>query len=507
MPQAPLRRAFLASLRRCLCLPHSRLSDAVMTEDDVLAEFRAADALLEGHFILSSGLRSPRYLQCARVLMDPARGSAAGEGAGRAHSRRTARADHPAVVSPAMGGVIAGHEMARALGVEAMFVERPDGTFELRRGFRLEPGQQVLMMEDVVTTGLSSREAIAAIERAGGGVIAAAALVDRSNGAAELRRAVLPADPAGRADLRRRRAAARTGGDPRDQAGEPGGLSADLSPPAGRQHRPCRDRAERARGGLSRSGAGGVAGGGGGRGRDHRASARGPAAHHRRRHRAAVGRADRSRSTWRWRRPTRCWRLRCATARMPPASSPKSARSARPRAGSTPRASTTGSRRWSANWARRDIRVSLFIEPDPRQIEAALRLGAPVVELHTGRYAELSGAAQARGTAPAERRGGAGGEERDRGPCRPRPDLRQCRADRGDPAGARAQHRAFPGRRGAVRRAGRERAADARRDGCGAVMPSPIMGRGSRKRWRGIAPRRPSPPRSRGPPPRDGEDL
>ncbi len=88
------------------------------------------------------------------------------------------------VVSPAMGGVIVGHEMGRALGKEAIFLERPEGTFELRRGFRLEPGQKVLMMEDVVTTGLSSREAIKAIGDAGGDVIAAGALVDRSNGAA-----------------------------------------------------------------------------------------------------------------------------------------------------------------------------------------------------------------------------------------------------------------------------------------------------------------------------------
>ena len=154
-----------------------------MTDDDILAEFRAADALLEGHFILSSGLRSPRYLQCARVLMDPARGARLAAALAR-RIPADLRARITAVVSPAMGGVIAGHEMARALGVAAMFVERPGGTFELRRGFRLAPGQAVLMMEDVVTTGLSSREAIAAIEAAGGRVIAAAALVDRSNGAA-----------------------------------------------------------------------------------------------------------------------------------------------------------------------------------------------------------------------------------------------------------------------------------------------------------------------------------
>ncbi|WP_341209410.1 orotate phosphoribosyltransferase [uncultured Sphingomonas sp.] len=156
-----------------------------MTDDDVLAEFRAADALLEGHFILSSGLRSPRYLQCARVLMNPRRAARLAE-ALATRIPAALRARITAVVAPAMGGVIAGQEMARALDVDAMFVERPTGTFELRRGFRLAPGQEVLMMEDVVTTGLSSREAIKAIESAGGRVIAGAALVDRSNGTADI---------------------------------------------------------------------------------------------------------------------------------------------------------------------------------------------------------------------------------------------------------------------------------------------------------------------------------
>jgi orotate phosphoribosyltransferase len=155
-----------------------------MTEDEILAEFRAADALLEGHFILSSGLHSSRYLQCARVLMDPIRASRL-VSALAAAIPRDLRTRIEIVVAPAMGGVIAGHEMGRALGVEAIFVERPTGTFELRRGFRLARGQKVLLMEDVVTTGLSSREAIAAVEQAGGQVIAAAALVDRSGGAAE----------------------------------------------------------------------------------------------------------------------------------------------------------------------------------------------------------------------------------------------------------------------------------------------------------------------------------
>ncbi len=156
-----------------------------MTEEEVLAEFRAAGALLEGHFLLSSGLHSPLYLQCARVLMDPRRAGRLAQ-ALAAKLPEELRREIQLVVSPAMGGVIIGHEMGRALGIEAMFVERPSGRFELRRGFAVRPGQKVLLVEDVVTTGLSSREAIAAVEEAGGRVIAAAALVDRSRGAAEL---------------------------------------------------------------------------------------------------------------------------------------------------------------------------------------------------------------------------------------------------------------------------------------------------------------------------------
>ena len=155
-----------------------------MTEDEVLGEFRAAGALLEGHFILSSGLHSPRYLQCARVLMDGAR--AGRLAAALAEKLGDLRGEIDVVVSPAMGGVIIGHEMGRALGVPAMFVERPDGEFHLRRGFALEAGARVLMVEDVVTTGLSSKEAIRAIEAAGGRVVAAASLVDRSGGSVEL---------------------------------------------------------------------------------------------------------------------------------------------------------------------------------------------------------------------------------------------------------------------------------------------------------------------------------
>jgi len=156
-----------------------------MTEDEVLAEFRASRALLEGHFVLSSGRHSAFYLQCARVLMNPDR-------AGRLASAlahklpRELRAQVRKVVSPAMGGVIIGHEVGRALGVDAIFLERPEGTFEFRRGFDIEQGDTVLVVEDVITTGLSSREAIKAIELAGGKVVAAAALVDRTGGSVDL---------------------------------------------------------------------------------------------------------------------------------------------------------------------------------------------------------------------------------------------------------------------------------------------------------------------------------
>ena len=156
-----------------------------MQDEEVLAEFRASKALLEGHFLLSSGRHSAHYLQCALVLMDPLRAAKLAS-AIAALIPRELRKELTKVVSPAMGGVIIGHEMGRALGLEAMFVERPTGTFELRRGFTLEPGDKVLMVEDVVTTGLSGREAIRAIEATGAEVIAAAALVDRSAGTADM---------------------------------------------------------------------------------------------------------------------------------------------------------------------------------------------------------------------------------------------------------------------------------------------------------------------------------
>lgn len=156
-----------------------------MTEDEILSEFRSVEALLEGHFLLSSGRHSAYYLQCARLLMNPERAGRIALAIAQKIPREV-RSEVEVVISPAMGGIIIGHEMARALGVDALFVERPEGVFGLRRGFSLAPGTKVLLIEDVVTTGLSSREAIAAIESAGGIVIAAGAVVDRSAGTAEL---------------------------------------------------------------------------------------------------------------------------------------------------------------------------------------------------------------------------------------------------------------------------------------------------------------------------------
>ena len=156
-----------------------------MTPEQVLNEFRKADALLEGHFKLSSGLHSRAYLQCARVLMQPKRAAKLAK-ALAAQVKANAKGDIDAVVAPAMGGLIIGHEVARALNVDSMFLERVDGDFTLRRGFALENKPRVVMIEDIVTTGLSSREAIAAIRAQGGKVVGAGCLIDRSNGQAKI---------------------------------------------------------------------------------------------------------------------------------------------------------------------------------------------------------------------------------------------------------------------------------------------------------------------------------
>ncbi len=157
----------------------------MLSQEQVISEFEQAGALLEGHFVLSSGLHSPRYLQCARVMMDAARGARL---CSALKEKLLASIDEEfdLVASPAMGGVIVGYEMGRQLEVPSIFFERVDGTLTLRRGFNIPQGAKCLMMEDIVTTGLSSRECIEAINNEGGNVIAAACLIDRTGGKAEV---------------------------------------------------------------------------------------------------------------------------------------------------------------------------------------------------------------------------------------------------------------------------------------------------------------------------------
>jgi orotate phosphoribosyltransferase len=153
-----------------------------MSEQEILKEFEEAEAILKGHFILSSGLHSDTYLQCARVLMNPKR-------ADRLCNELAQKVTHllkgktiDLVVAPAMGGVIVGYEMGRQLNVDTIFCERENGVFALRRGFSIKKGANILLVEDVVTTGKSSLEAVDCIKAHGGKVIAEASLIDRSGG-------------------------------------------------------------------------------------------------------------------------------------------------------------------------------------------------------------------------------------------------------------------------------------------------------------------------------------
>lgn len=155
-----------------------------MTPDEVLAEFRDAGALLEGHFILSSGLRSPVFLQKMFIFMDPKRTETLCRALAAKITARFGQIDY--VVSPAVGGIVPGYETARHLNAKAIFVEREDGQFRLRRGFAIPAGARVIMVEDIVTTGLSSRECLAAIAAEPGDLLGAACLVDRSGGKADI---------------------------------------------------------------------------------------------------------------------------------------------------------------------------------------------------------------------------------------------------------------------------------------------------------------------------------
>ncbi|MEO8574450.1 MAG: orotate phosphoribosyltransferase [Pyrinomonadaceae bacterium] len=150
--------------------------------DDILQQFRRTGALLEGHFILSSGLHSPNYLQCALALQHPADAKRFGQAiADRLNDLRI-----EAVASPAIGGLVIGFAVAQALDIPFIWTERQNGTMTLRRGFALRPGERILVVEDVITTGGSTRECIAALKENGGEVVFAASIIDRSNGSADV---------------------------------------------------------------------------------------------------------------------------------------------------------------------------------------------------------------------------------------------------------------------------------------------------------------------------------
>ncbi len=153
-----------------------------MQAEEVIEKFKAAGALLEGHFLLSSGLHSTKYLQCALVLQHPQEA----EMFGRAIAEHFKDKDIRLVASPAIGGLIIGHEVARALGARFLWTERVDGVMTLRRGFSLSPGERTLVVEDVLTTGGSTRETIEALRVLGANVIAAASIIDRSSGKADV---------------------------------------------------------------------------------------------------------------------------------------------------------------------------------------------------------------------------------------------------------------------------------------------------------------------------------
>ncbi|MEQ1646922.1 MAG: orotate phosphoribosyltransferase [Pyrinomonadaceae bacterium] len=149
---------------------------------DILEKFRETNALLEGHFILSSGLHSPKYLQCALALQRPEDAAEFGRGIAEQYTGQ----EFDTVASPAIGGLVIGFAVAQALGVRFLWTERQNGEMTLRRGFTLAPDERILVVEDVITTGGSTRECIAALEANGGNVVAAASIIDRSNGAADV---------------------------------------------------------------------------------------------------------------------------------------------------------------------------------------------------------------------------------------------------------------------------------------------------------------------------------
>jgi orotate phosphoribosyltransferase len=155
-----------------------------MTQDEVIKMFKQSEALLEGHFRLTSGLHSDRYLQCALVLQNPRQAETLG--AALADRLRALGNQPDLVIAPALGGILVAHEVARALGVRGLFAERQDGMLTLRRGFRIEPGEKAYVVEDVVTTGGSTKETMEVVLKAGAVVLAAGSLIDRSGGRTDL---------------------------------------------------------------------------------------------------------------------------------------------------------------------------------------------------------------------------------------------------------------------------------------------------------------------------------
>src|SRR6266446_1812360 len=153
---------------------------------DLMALFKERGAVLDGHFLLSSGLHSPRYVQCARVLMDPALATRLGADLARGLESVLEGSRPDAIVAPALGGVVVAHEVARAFGCRGLFTERHDGVMTLRRGFALSAGEPVVVVEDVVTTGGSTREVMDAVRARGARVLAVGSLVDRSGGTVDL---------------------------------------------------------------------------------------------------------------------------------------------------------------------------------------------------------------------------------------------------------------------------------------------------------------------------------
>ena len=153
-----------------------------MQADEVIDKFRKSGALLEGHFILTSGLHSPVYLQCALVLQQPRRAAEFGQSIAEHFQTENIQT----VASPAIGGLIIGHEVARALGARFIWTERQNGSMVLRRGFSVSPGERILVVEDVVTTGGSTRETVVALQVSGAQVVGAASIIDRSSGKADV---------------------------------------------------------------------------------------------------------------------------------------------------------------------------------------------------------------------------------------------------------------------------------------------------------------------------------